>query len=156
MRLSGIGIRLRGPAFVLGQAPAGTREIEILDTWQLLLGDIIKITFPFGSRGWITYGGTELFRVISINSDTGAVLVRDESANQTTFAGGDKEELLRRLAEKTTYNEVRIYRSQQIVPIQPELLRPAIESLPDEARAEAEDMYAQCVDPDLEPEEAQG
>lgn len=145
---------LGGQPIRLGQAPAGTREIEIGSTYELLPGDIIQISFPFGSRGWITYGGAELFRVISVDPDTGEVSVVDESRNAASFAGGDKAELLRRLAEKTSYSEVRLYRSRLRVPVEP--LRQIIEALPDDARALAEEVYSECVDPDLPPEASQG
>lgn len=140
----------------LGQAPAGTREIDLGSTWVFLPGDIIQISFPFGSRGWITYGGVELFRVISVDPDTGEVSVVDESRSPVSFAGGDRDELLRRLAEKTSYSEVRLYRSRLRVPVEAELLRPTIEALPDDARDLAEEMYSECVDPDLSPEASQG
>jgi hypothetical protein len=145
-----------GRPLALGQAPAGTREIDIASTWQIFPGDFFRISFPFGSRGWLTYGGSELFRVVSVHPDTGEVSVVDEGGSPATFAGGDREELLRRLAEKTSYSEIRFYRSNLRVPVEAQLLRPAIESLPDEARAAAEEMYGECIDPDLPPEESQG
>jgi len=101
---------LTHPAFMplLGQPPG--EVLDIVNTSQLQIGDVIHVTFPFLSRGFLIYGGAEDFTVFGFDPPTNQIGVRDESGKDLWLKTGSREDLLSKLAQQTSYSSVEIVR----------------------------------------------
>lgn len=96
------------PVYGLGAVKG--QEIEVGSTRDLKPGDLLVINFPFGARGWLKYGGEEVFTVVSVDPGSGDVQAIDESGGPFAFPGGSRSDLEARLSDLTSWSSIRIFR----------------------------------------------
>jgi hypothetical protein len=105
--------------YTLGVQERG-QEIAVGSTRDLAPGDLLVIRFPFGARGWLKYGGEEVFTVTAVDPATGDVQAVDEGGGGLALPGGSRQELEARLSELTSFSSITVFRPS-LAPLEQDL-----------------------------------
>ena len=105
--------RLETTAYTMGAPPEGYGKVVLDHTDQLIPGDIVRIAFPFGSRGSLAFGSSEIFTITRSVPGTG-VWFEDESGDEPSAVPfpiyGRYVDIVARLKEETAIRSIGVYR----------------------------------------------
>lgn len=101
---------------MLAAVPAGHTKLSAGHTDELRPGDRIYIEFPFGSGGYILFGGSEMFTVTRAEPGKGVWFVGEDGKQPSQIPMpifGTYDQLVGTLKSKTSVNLVEVYRPQR-------------------------------------------
>lgn len=101
---------------MLAAVPAGFSKLPAGHTDDLREGDKIYIEFPFGSGGYILFGGSEMFTVSKAEPGKGVWFVGEDGKQPSQIPmpiNGTYDQLVNALKSKTSVNLVEVYRPQK-------------------------------------------